>query len=226
MSRSFRTFRNRICAIGALAFFCCVSTARAGSLTTYPDFASWSAAVSGVTSVTIPDPAPDAFVFFGSGSESVIYDNVTFSTNSAISNGNFFNVGVLFSGDPAVLSSQEQSVGLANILISFPVPVLGFALNYGTFGGSAVTFALSNGDSATQGSTGSGYSVSDFIGATDSTAFSSVLVTSPDGVLNLNNVSFAVSASAVPEPSSAALLGMSFAGVVAFGWKRWRQARV
>ena len=117
-----------------------------------------------------------------------------------------------------MLSSQEQTVGVANILITFPTIVYGFALNYGTFDGSAVTFTLSNGDSVTQGSTGSGYAVPDFIGATDGTPFTSVQVTSSDFVLNLNNVSYAPSA--VPEPTGLLLLGIGATGLLACSRRR------
>jgi len=176
---------------------------------TFASYASWAAAVSGITDVTIPDPSPDAFIFLGKGDASVTYSGVTFSTQAALSDGNFFNVGPLFSGSPAVLSSQEQSVGVANILITLPTAVTAFALNYGygTFNGSSVTFALSDGFSIAQGSTGSGYNVGSFFGVTSDTAFTSVLVTSADPQgLNLNNVVYGTAA--VPEPSAIILLVM------------------
>jgi hypothetical protein len=176
--------------------------AKAG-FTVYPDLVSWNGAVTNPTSVTIPDPSPQPFIGFGSGDASVTYNGVTFSQSAALSNGFFYNVGSLFSGDPAVLSSQQQTVGVANILITFPVAVNAFALNYGTFNGSPVTFLLSNGDGVTQGSTGSGYATVDFVGATDTTPFTSVLVTSIDGVLNINDLEF----QPTPAPTSIMLLG-------------------
>jgi hypothetical protein len=207
----------------ALAAICGATSARAGIIT-YPDLPTWRSAVSEVTTVTIPDPSPQPFITLGSGSASVTYSGVTFSTNAAIGDGIFFNVGVLFSHDPAVLSSQQVITGVANILITFPSPVVGFALNYGTFGGGAVTFTVTNGDTVTQGSTGSFYAVPDFVGATDSTPFTTVLVTSTDSVLNLNNVSYALSA--VPEPTSLALLGVSTAALLGYSRLRRRQAPV
>ena len=130
-------------------------------------------------------------------------------------NGNFFNIGVVFSGLPAVLSDQEASTGVENILISLPGDATGFALNYGTFNGSDVTFLLSNGDSATLGSAGTGYAVPDFFGVTDTTPFDSVLTTSPDFVLDLNNVSYGTAGaggSTIPEPATWLLLSGGLLG--------------
>jgi hypothetical protein len=164
------------------------------------------------TTVTIPDPSPDPFIFFGSGDASVTYGGVTFSQSATLSDGNFFNIGPGFSGSPAVLSSQEQSTGVANILVTLPAPVTFFSLHYGTFGGSDVNFTLSSGPVFTQASTGSGYAVPDFFSKSESTPFTSVLLTSIDGVLNLNNVSFG-SVGATPLPSTWTMLIVGFAGV-------------
>ena len=109
-----------------------------------------------LTTVTIPDPGSSGFINFGAGSASVTYSGVTFSTSSSLSNGFFFNVGPDFSGQPAVLSSQLQTFGVANILVTLPSNETVFEVNFGTFDGSAVTFTLSNGDVFSQASTGSG----------------------------------------------------------------------
>jgi hypothetical protein len=182
------------------------------------------AAISGPTTVTIPDPglgnSSIGYDYFGYGNASVTYSDVVFSTSATLSDGNFFNVGLLFSGDPAVLSSQgADAPGVANILTTLPSTVSGFAFNYGTFGGSSVTFLLSNGDIVTQGSTGSGYAVPNFFGVTDTSSFNSVLTTSSDFALNVNDVSFGALASTdstVPEPATWLLLagGLAAAGLL------------
>ena len=71
----------------------------------------------------------------------------------------FFNVGSAFSGSPAVLSSQQQTEGAANILITLAAPVKAFSLNFDTydgvddqiFNGAVVSFKLSNGEDADAG---------------------------------------------------------------------------
>jgi hypothetical protein len=143
---------------------------------------------------------------------------VVFSQSGALSNGNFFNVGVDFSGDPAVLSSQEQTIGVANILITLPTTADSLSLNYGTFNGSDVAFALSSGGTFTQGSSGSGYAVPDFFSVSGS--FTSVLVTSPDSVLNLNNVTY----STIPEASTYTMLLLGFAGLGFAGYRTSRRS--
>jgi hypothetical protein len=175
---------------------------------------SLTAAQAGTVTVTIPDPGAARYIYFGTGDASVTYDGVMFSQSGALSNGNFFNVGVDFSGDPAVLSSQEQSIGVANILITLPTTADSLSLNYGTFNGSDVTFTLSSGGTFTQGSTGSGYAVPDFFSVSGS--FTSVLVTSPDFVLNLNNVTY----STIPEASTWAMLLLGFAGLGFAGYRK------
>jgi len=208
---------SSLAAAAVLASAFVAATGAQAGLVTYTDFAAWSAVVPNTASVTIPDPGSAGYAYFGSGSASVTYVGVQFSTDSTLSDGQFYNVGTIFSGAPPVLSSQQQSFGVANILITLPNPTNAFSLNfgYGTFNGGAVTFLLSNGDTFTQGSTGSGYAVPDFIAATDGTSFTSILVTTPDAVLNLNNLVYAV-----PEPSTWAMMLLGFVGLGFMAYRR------
>ena len=190
------------------------SNAASAALIAYSDLSSWNNRVSGVSTVTIPDPPlPDQYEYFGSGDASVNYGGLVFSTSSLLSDGEFYNIGTLFSGSSqAVLSSQNQTTGIDNIRITFASAVHGFALNYGTFLGNNVTFTLSNGGSVTQLSSGGvSYDIPDFVGVTDTNSFTWVQVTSPDFALNLNNVSSA--RSIVPEPSTFVLLALAGIGL-------------
>lgn len=180
--------RSHLGAVLAIALVLCVT----------PAFAA-------TTTVVIPDPGVP-FVFFGNGDASVTYDNVLFVQQAAIGLANLFNVGPQFSGDPAVLSSQEAAVGLENIMITLPNATNFFSINYGTFNGSDVTFLLGNGASFTQGSTGSGYLTPDFFSVTEGTAFSTILITSPDFVMNINNITYNTNGT-TPEPGTLIMLG-------------------
>src|ERR1700730_7555823 len=101
--------KHSVAAALALVFF--GATSAHATLASYSDFAAWTSAVSGTTTVAIPDPSPDPSTFIGTGNASISYGGVTFSTSSVLSSGNFFNIGSGFSGTPAVLSSQGQIVG-------------------------------------------------------------------------------------------------------------------
>ncbi len=79
------------------------------------------------TTVTIPEPDPDIYIFFGISDASVTYNGITFVQQDSIGTAALFNIGHLFSGLPAVLSSQARP-GLDNILIIFPNLAANFRL--------------------------------------------------------------------------------------------------
>jgi hypothetical protein len=216
----------------AVLLFAGTLNANAG-LVAYSDFASWSAAVSGgYTSLSIPAPipAPDDYPgsqYFGTGTASVAYGGVTFSTSASLGNGHFFNIGPDFEivpGTPAsngaqpVLSSQQQdSGGFANILITLAAPVKAFALNFDTFFGADVTFTLSNGETLTLGSGGNAYDLQGFFGVVDSNSFNTILLTSSDPVLNLNELKLGAAVAPIPEPATWVMLLLGFTGIGLFG---------
>lgn len=202
----------------------------------YTDFTSWSGAVSGFTSLAIPEPVPNVvdpdsppnlipgFQYFGTGNASVNYGGVTFSTSALLGDGNFFNVGPTYSGSNGplpVLSSQGQSKDLfANILITLAAPVKSFALNFDTFFGSNVTFTLSNGETSTLGSGANAYDLKGFFGVVDNNPFNTILLTSSDTALNINELKFGASVSAIPEPATWVMLVLGFFGIGVYGARR------
>ena len=199
----------------------------------YTDFDSWSAAVPGSTALAIPEPVPNVvdeydppnllpgFEHIGSGTASFSYKGVLFETNSALGDGFFFNVGPTFSGSNGnlpVLSSQAKTTFTANILITLAAPVNAFALNFGTFDGSEVTFTLSNGEEISLGSSNTSfYKLTDFFGVTDNNPFNTILLTSSDRALNLNQLMLGAAVAPIPEPATWVMLLLGFAGIGLFG---------
>jgi hypothetical protein len=169
------------------------------------------------TTVVIPDPAPDAFLVLGYGDVSVTYSGVTFTQSASLGDARLETISAAFSHHPAVLSSEQApDGGVENILITLPSSTKTFSLDYGTMDGADVSFLLSNGASFTLASTGSssGYEASELFQTTQATPFNTVLLTSPDLILNVNNISFA---SSVPEPGvwATMILGLGMLGMLA-----------
>ncbi|MEH2628557.1 hypothetical protein V1292_006612 [Bradyrhizobium sp. AZCC 1719] len=192
------------------------------SFVTYSDFSSWNGATASHTTITIPNPSSGSG-FDSFAGDSVSYGGVTFSSDTSKYNGGFFNIGPVFSGQPAVLAAQQLDFDLLNILITFAGPVTAFSLDFGTFGSYDVTFLLSNGQTFTRSTTPGVYETNNFFGATDSTPFTTVLLTSADESLFLNNVKFGAAVAAVPEPSTWAMMILGFAGVCALACRRRRK---
>ncbi|MBD8552635.1 PEPxxWA-CTERM sorting domain-containing protein [Sphingomonas sp. CFBP 8764] len=178
-------------------------------------FAGALAAVP-VSAATVIVEIPEAgnFELIGQGNASVTYQGVTFSQSAALSNGYLFNVSTGFSGAPAVLSSQQQTVGIPNILISLPQFAYGVTINYGTFNANPVTFSLSNGMSFTQASGFSAYSVPFTFYSSLTNPFNSILVTSAETeVLSIGRISYDTTVAAVPEVTTWAMMIIGFSAV-------------
>jgi hypothetical protein len=201
------------------------------SAVSHVDFASWSAVVPSYTLLSIPkpNPGPDDYSvsqYFETGT--VNYNGVTFSTSASLGDGYFYNIGPgfeitpgipAFNGPLPVLSSQQQTPGLlANILITLAAPVNAFALNFDTFRASDVTFTLSNGETPlTLTSGGNAYNLKGFFGVVDNNPFNTILLTSQDVVLNINELKLGAAVAPIPEPATWVMLLLGFAGIGLFG---------
>jgi hypothetical protein len=222
------TKMNSAALAAALMLLAGTVNANAG-VATYADFASWSAVVSGSTSLAIPAPNPGSddwsvSQYFETGT--VTYGGVTFSTSG---NGFLFNIGPGFEVEPGVpafngglpvLSSQLLlPEGFANILITLAAPVKAFALNFDTFLGSDVTFAI-NGETRTLASAGQAYDLGSFFGVTDDTPFKTILLTSlnpEDPVLSINALHMGAAVPPIPEPATWVMLIIGFVGMGLLG---------
>jgi hypothetical protein len=169
-----------------------------------------TATSAAVITVNIPEPSGGNFDYFGAGDASVTYDGVIFSTSSALSDGLLFNVGTAFSGEAfPVVSSQSETSGVGNLLITLPSLAKAISVTYGTFNGTSVTFALSNGSTGAFASTGGGYATPDVYNSGLQTAFGSLQLTTGIGdYLQISSLTYTTDdgQSAVPEPASWAMM--------------------
>jgi hypothetical protein len=161
-----------------------------------------SAAHAATFTVTIPDRPSE---YIGTGDASVTYDGVTFSTSTAYGSTFLFNVGPSSGANPRVISSQQATAGIPNLLVTLPELATNITIKYGTFLGSTVNFLVSSGANMVLGSSSSaGYTFPDsfiFNGPVQS-----VLLTTSDSTLNIGSVSYTLSEpSDAPEPATWAM---------------------
>ena len=100
-----------------------------------------------------------------------------------------------------------------------PFSVTAIAFDFGEFYGSPslLTIALGNGD--TLAATGNSNSYA-FFGATSDTAFSSFTLTADVSYPGIDNFAFGNTVSAVPEPSTWAMMILGFAGIGFMAYRR------
>lgn len=219
---------NSVLAAALASVFFGAASAQAAPVT-YSDFASWSNAVSGTATVTIPNPSSQADSIYPA---TVTYGGVSFAgsaTDPDPDRSGFFNVGPSYpTGQPthpAVLAMNQLDFGVVSILITLAAPVTAFSLNFGTldFVNFAVDF-LVNGQTFTIDSTPTVYQPNGFFGVTDLTPFTTVLVSSESENLFINNVAFGAAVSAIPEPSTWAMMILGFAGIGFLSYRRSRRS--
>jgi hypothetical protein len=217
---------NSVLAAALASVFFGAASAQAAPVT-YSDFASWSNAVSGTATVTIPNPSSQSDSIYPA---TVTYGGVSFAgsaTDPDPDRSGFFNVGPSYPSNqpphPVVLSMQQLDFGVVSILITLAAPVTAFSLNFGTFDGYPVDFLI-NGFTITSSSIADIYQPNGFFGVTDLAPFTTVLVSSGTEALYLNDVAFGAAVSAIPEPSTWAMMILGFAGIGFLSYRRSRRS--
>lgn len=201
---------------GLMLFFGVAPPADAG-LITYADYASWSSAVTGISTVKIPNVT----AFLGFVPSSVTYDGVTFSTDRLIGDPRMFSVSTAITTTFPIISTQQATGGLGHLVLTLPEPVTALAFNYGTARGSALNLIILSADEREVFlGTGDGYETGGFVGVVVPTPFDTVyLVTDYRDILNVGNVAYA-DAAAVPEPGTFTLMGLGALGLAGFARRR------
>ncbi len=196
--------------LGVLMAVALAGAPASASVITFSSPALWQGAVTGVTTIGFEGLAvPGGWVYYGTPG-SVSLGGVTFSTAAA----DLYVVDSAFAtsyydwGSGAVMSPQ-YSVPNA-LTAALPAGVTAFSLDLMTVAyGGAVNIMLSTGDSFAVPTFG--YPNRAFFGVTSSIPISSVTISSPESIYNIDNVAYGT---AVPEPGTLLLLGSGIAGLV------------
>jgi hypothetical protein len=189
--------RYLICILGLAASYV------ANADVIYNNPAAWQNAVSGATTINFEGIAPvNGYTYIGSGpGTSFTLGGVQFAIGPA-SNGNLFIIGDNFYyPGTAVISSQESTTPVNDLLITLPRPVTALGFFFGDFDGDTATITLSDGTVAFPTAVEVPYlgffGVTSNIGIT-SVGISAVDITTPDIVLNVASLSTGVVS---PEPA-------------------------
>lgn len=159
--------------------------------------------------------ANNGFIFY-STPPGVTLSGANFNINHTNNNGNLYAIGQNFYyPGTSVLSSQQTTIGLNNIVVTLPGLFTAFAVDVGSFGASNVTFTLSTGDVFNINTPN--YPAFSFVGFASTLAFNSVRIETTDNVLNIDNVSFAT---AVPVPSGMILAGVGVITLAGYSWRK------
>jgi hypothetical protein len=190
-----------------------------GNLTIVSNRADFTRAATGLTVIPFENiVGSNAFHYYPTP-PGVTYSGANFTIDPLAGDGNMYVLGKnYYYANNSVLSSQQQTRGVANILVTLPKPCTAIATDYGIVNTGTMypfTFLLSTGDSFTRVNTG-GPNL-EFIGFISDTPIKTIEISVPrlGDAMNIDNFTFG---NAVPEPSSLALAGVSV--VVGGYWRR------
>jgi hypothetical protein len=193
-----------------------VHPAHAG-LVSYTDPGSFAAATTGLSDVGFGGIAPaGGFVDFSippgytdAGTNTVFTFPTAPGSDINVTSATYYST--TFPGSPVfpadVLDAAANVPAGTPESVTLPASETAFGFTFTTFDGAPITVTLSNGDSFVDSATPA-FGTFAFLGFTDTTPFSSLTITdaASNGVL-LSDVKFG--SSAIPEPASVVLLGVS-----------------
>jgi hypothetical protein len=221
---NFKSVAVASAAVGFLAF----GLATAGAATvSFSDAALWNAAVS----VTGGDNY-DSYSWTNPGGNhfgnSVSLSGISYTTWAP---DHMYGIGTVLSYDAAYHTSNYlhwEGNNPTTITVQLPFSVTAIGFNFGDFYGNIDQFsiALGNGDTFTALGSSNSYA---FFGAISDTAFSSFALTgsriaiTSASLPGIDNLAFGNGVSAVPEPSTWAMMILGFAGV---GYMTYRRRKV
>ncbi len=207
MSRRFVSLALSACVLAA------ASSARAATIT-YADRTSFLAAAGAVSTIDFEGVAADSGFEQFSAPAGFTTHGVNFNVDVAGGNSQLFVVGSHFYYSTAVLSFQESPTAVESLLVTLAGPTTAFGADIGAFVGSNWIVTLSNGDSLT--APAPDFDGLRFFGFTSTTPFTSLVISSTNGIDNLDNVTVGSPVlSSVPEPASLMLLTTGFAAALA-----------
>ncbi len=183
---------------------CALSTLSPAAVMVYTNRATWLAASSGVTNADFNGIAPSGS-FIGYGSGPAVIQGLTFTSNDSM-----FVIDPAYYGFPYPDGFFNADYSVPNLVtVDLPGSYTSVGFDFGGLftGGASFDVTLVGVGTFTVSATGSTQDgVLDFAGFTSTAAFSSVILSMPD-VPSYNAVDNFAYGTAVPEPSSIALLG-------------------